>query len=151
MIKKSHQHEHLFDLSMKKALFDYEPDVLTMRTQNPVMYRAARKYTNVTYPTAKDGNDEKLGGDANFYAALAEVIGSRIARRLKMQNYSASEFFGKGTYGCQLNDSLPSIGDIEKLFTPGRFDNSRGDCIIIVGFVGVLGRTIYPIEITGGF
>lgn len=131
VVEKMHQGEGLFNLALTSALDETTPEVLCMRTQNPLIYMAtkrlvARKYPDgVVYPS--------LTLPTNTYA---DRIGSEVARKLEMQRYNHDTFKGSKTYERELNDKVPRVDtETEALFDGLGVDRLQGDSILIVSLL----------------
>lgn len=133
VLKEENQGLHLFDVSMERALRDEDPELLVMRTQNPVVYHCASRYVSAIYPNAS----RSVSRQATYERALAIAVGTVVAERLKTKSYDPETFACRNTYGRPLNDKIPEIRDsgATRVFDELKIDRQRGDSVLIVGFV----------------
>lgn len=130
VIRKDNQTRGIATLSLSSAINLIHPDILTMRTQNPIIYHLASLFAKEIYP-----NCDAVAGPSY---ELCNLIGEHVAvDRLGMRNYQKDLFFEQGTYGTSLNDKLPNIEDknTNDLFARLKLEQKRGDSIIIVAKV----------------
>ncbi len=129
VIRKDNQTKGLSKMSLGNAIGTIQPDVLTMRTQNPVVYHLASEFAKEIYPS-----DGLRGPSYELCVSIGEYV---AVKRLGMRNYQKELFFEKGTYGTALNDKVPDVVDerARSVFEGLKLDRQRGDSIIIVAML----------------
>ncbi len=131
VVEKEHQGRGFFKEALSQAIGQNSPDVLSMRTQNPLIYMATKRLVGRMYPNGGVYPSVTLGHNEH-----AHSLGLEIAKRLGMRRYEDSEFREQRTYETALNDTVPRVDEeTERLFSSLRINRNRGDSIVIVSLL----------------
>lgn len=97
-------------------------NLLCLRTQSPIMYRAMQKYCSVVYPNSGDMPQ----GIKEVRNDLAKYLKSRLNSRGVIEGHYGGMFYGKE----------PTHPSVSNFFREGlNMDISKGDAVLVIGVI----------------
>jgi hypothetical protein len=99
-------------------------ETIAMRTQSPVVYKAAKSLCSDFFPQDYVRTPSKI-------RALGEEIGLGF---LKMKHFDSATFVDRGTYGKRLYGSIPFCKEHRPFFNDVmKIDYNAGDSVLVIG------------------